>query len=247
MGPPEAKPGKRPFDAAFPSEEDKFSDEPDEAEPSAKKGGKGGRGGKGGGGAASSAVAQKAEKAASKILSAENLWQGKHRERQITAITAACQQACSKLHGLGDTDATELANSINSNCADMECQYYAFNRIKHDAGAAVAALEDSDYDCLAKCDAALVFSIVSFVASELLKAFEKDEDNRSATLTQLFALCSTSDVLPGSRKLSVNILLKDAAGRTSAASLQHQVTMMLLEKTFRLKNATERLMEIATM
>ena len=243
MTPQEAKAEKkRSFDTSFPSEEEKFLEEQDESASPVKKQSKTNKGGKGAGGA-SSAIIQKADKAASKILTADDLWQGKHRERQISAITAACQQACSKLHGLGDTDATELANSINSQCADMECQYYAFSRIKHDAGAAVSALEDPDYDCLAKCDVALIFSIVSFVASELLKAYEKDEDSRTATLTQLFALCSTSEVHPGGRKLSVNILLKEGAGQTSAASLQHQVTMMLLEKTFRMKNATERLME----
>ena len=223
-------------------------------EPSLPEGrGKSPFGGAGGGNAKSQAAISKAEKAKAKILTAEQLWHGKTRERQISAITQACLTAATKLHGLHDDEASIIAQEITTASGVMESQYQLFSKLKSDPSAAVSALDDADYEALMTCEISVLYTVLSTTAEELLKiCFEKsDEPEKTrSSLLQVFSLCHAS---PETKKrLSTHALLAVSTesgtngSSTAAATLQHQIIMMMLERVFRMKGASERLRDIVT-
>ena len=194
----------------------------------------------------------KARKSLEKVLTADQLWNGRVRERQVSSIVAACGASASKLHSMGHA---QLAEEINSAASTMETCYHLFTKIKSKPAQAVEGLDVVDLELLTTLEMGLVYNILSFVAQELLKGMDKDEDARRTNLTLLFKLCGsdglnedceTSTLTPVC--LTAQVLLSPTdATRSAAATLQHQLLMMLLEKLMRQKNGNERLNDVMTM
>ena len=127
------------------------------------------------------AVLDKAKEMRAKILdvfSAEKMWEGKVRQRQVEAISKSASTMSGKLGSLPQdkcpmalTESSELMDEISA----MESRYDAISCLRAEPRASIDGMEKCNLDALLTCDLATLSTMLMKVAADLIKLMETQD------------------------------------------------------------------------
>ena len=137
--------------------------------------------------AAQQVVLDKANEALSKIktsFGADKIWEGIVRRRQVDGFIKSTSALSAKLGGLPSDkvpEALDISQKLMEEVNTLDARYDAITSVRQSPRASVEQMEKPDHDALLTCDMAVLNSMLTKTAADLLKQLDSQVGLRLVT------------------------------------------------------------------